>query len=331
MATKRSEKNIGAVRKAPKIAPKHLSVVPALTLTVEGPGVTKGRISIPDLIKVCEEAQNAVTRQAEALEGRKNIHPGPSTAGIREECTLDLISIDEGSTVLGFDLAQPQMILPSQKNRGLEALREIVNTIHSLGNGDTKKDHNPGVLRSIYGLSGIIDRNVTSLTWNIPNGVSGKDIKARITKKVRERVAVHLSHPSFKVMQIDGVLNMADFSRKDRKCRVDPAIGGPVVCLFETEFEETVQDNLRKPVRIHGPAKIQPDSDRVECLQISAIEPLSSLSLGEGNFFHSLSIEELVEARDVKPFSKAKATEWFASDAEVEEFISDIYSAREKP
>lgn len=331
MATRRNGKNTGKAEKPAKLATKHATVIPALKLTLDGPGVAQGRISIPDLIRVCEEAQNAVTRQAEALEGRKNIHPGPTTVGIRAECTLDLVSIDEGSTVLGFDLARSQMILQDQNTLGVEALREIVNTIHYLGNGDKKRDHNAGVLRSIYGISAIIDRKVTSLTWEIPKGISGEEVKARITKKVRERAAVHLSQPSFRVMQIDGVLDMADFSRKDRKCRVDPAIGASVICLFDTEFEEKVKANLRLPVRIQGIAKIQADSDRVECLQMSAIEPLSSLSLGEGNFFHSLAIEELVEARGVKPFSKARATDWFASDAEVEEFISDIYSAREKP
>ncbi len=328
MATKKIVKTIVAKTKlSPKVSPTR----PALTLKLSGPGVRNGRIPIHDLIKVCEEAQNAVTRQAEALEGRKTIHPGPTTMGIRSECTLELCSIGGGSTLLGFDLAKPQMVFQDQRTLGLEAINEVVSSIHSLGNGDKKKNHDPGVLRSIYGISGILSEQVTSLTWESRAGEGGKAVTAKITKKVRERVAVHLSKPSFKTMQIDGVLDMADFSRRDRKCRVDPAIGPSVVCLFGPEFESKVQSSLRSPVRVKGLAKLLADSERIEHLTMSAIEPLSSMSLGEGNFLHSPTIRELMDAQDVTPFSRSKSVEWFDSDEELESFVSAIYSAREKP
>ena len=308
----------------------------ALTLKVSGPGVKKGRIPVPYLIRVCEEAQNAVTRQAEALEGRKTIHPGPTTVGIRKECTLELISIDEGSTVLGFDFAKPQLVLPmpGQKTLGIEALGEITTAIQSLGNGDKKKDHDPGVLRSIYGISGLIDNRITSLTWETPNtglpSKSGalKPFKAKINKTVRERAAAHLSRPTLKPVQIDGVLDMADFSRKDRKCRVDPAIGVPVLCFFGLEFEEKVQANIRQPVRVRGIAKIQADSDRIEHVEMSALEPLSSMSLGEGSFLQSPNIEELADAQNIAPYLKGNAIDWFDSEEEIEAFVSEIYKAR---
>ena len=189
----------------------------------------------------------------------------------------------------------------------------------------------PGVLRSLYGISELIDKRVTSLTWSTRKGGTGKSISAKITKTVRERVAVHLSKPTFKSLRVDGILDMADFSRKERKCRVDPAIGPSIVCSFGPEFAEQVQANLRRPVRIQGIAKLQADSERVENLTVSAIEPLSSLSLGEGNFFHSPTIDDLLDAQAVKPFSMAKSTGWFISDEELNAFLSDIYSARAKP
>ncbi len=60
-----------------------------LQIKVDGPGIQKGRIPIPDLIRICQETQNAVNRQAEAIEGRSTIHPGPVAANIQHECTLD--------------------------------------------------------------------------------------------------------------------------------------------------------------------------------------------------------------------------------------------------
>jgi hypothetical protein len=160
---------------------------------------------------------------------------------------------------------------------------------------------------------------------------SVKTIKAKITKTVRERAAAHLSKPTFKPVQIDGVLDMADFSRKDRKCRVDPAIGLPVVCLFSVEFEEKVHANIRQAVRVRGIAKIQADSGRMEYVQMNELEPLPSLALGEGNFFQSPSIHELAEAQGVKPLSRSKAMDWFASDEEIDAFVADIYNARKRP
>jgi len=50
-----------------------------LRLKVAGPGVGRGRISVPDLIKICQDVQAAVTRQAEALEGQTSLRPGPYT------------------------------------------------------------------------------------------------------------------------------------------------------------------------------------------------------------------------------------------------------------
>jgi hypothetical protein len=131
---------------AKRTAPRE---IPVLTLKVNGPKVRKGRISVPDLIKICSDAQNAVTRQAEALEGRKSLHPGPTTGQIRQECTLELMAIRDGSTMLDFSLAKPQLPLPfdDAKSFGTEAVGEVAETIRSLGNGNQQQDIDPGVLQ----------------------------------------------------------------------------------------------------------------------------------------------------------------------------------------
>jgi hypothetical protein len=334
MTAKRSGKKHENVHRKSK--PHVSDRVAVLTLRLSGPGLRKGTIPVPELIRVCEEAQNAVTRQAEALEGKKTIHPGPTSVGIREECTLELISLGDGSTTLGFDFAKPQMALPipGQRSLGTEAISEISETILSLGNGDKKKDHDAGVLRSIYGISSLIDKKITKLTWESQKSLASpipgaaKVIKAKINSTVRERAAAHLSKPTFKTVQIDGVLDMADFGRKDRKFRVDPAIGQPVLCLFAVEFEEAVQANIRQPVRVRGLAKIQADSARIEHIQVTSLESLSSLALGEGNFLKSQTIQELADAQGVEAFERDKAVEWFASEEEIESFVADIYKAR---
>ena len=320
-------------------APKE---APVLTLKVRGPGIRSGRIAVPDLIRICQDAQSAVNRQAEAMEGRKTIHPGPVSDQIRHECTLELIAIRKGSTTLDFGLAKPQMDFPFEemKHFGSAVVRELAETIQSLGNGNKKRNLDPGVLQSIYALASLVETGrITDLEWIAPKGIAPKWIapnsgrkrlSASINKHVRERAAAQLIAPVFKAAQVDGVLDMADFSRRDRKCRIDPAIGASIVCTFGPEHENDVQTLLRQPVRVTGIGRIQPHSDRVDSLQIQKIETLPSLSLGEGNFFLSPGIEQLAAAQGTKPLRDAGILGGMLADDELDDFIAAIYDSRDK-
>lgn len=322
MATKRT------IRKRPKkLVTKE---APVLTLKIVGPNVRKGRISVPDLVKICADAQTAVTRQAEALEGRKTAHPGPTTEAIRHECTLELIAIRESSTALDFGLAKPQLRLAFDevKTFGAEVVEEVARAIQSLGNGQKQKDIDPGVLQSIYGLASVVETgHVSTFHW-IALKSTGKAVDGSVTKKVRENAAAQLSGPQFKVVQIDGVLDMADFSRRERKCRIDPAIGSSVLCTFSPDDENAIQALLRQPVRVRGLAKIHTSGDRVESLAIQHIEPLPSLSLGRGNFFAGSGIEQLAAAQGNFPLKSVGSLGGLLADDEVDEFLSAIYEAR---
>src|SRR5262245_57760361 len=79
-----------------------------LKLRVEGPGVRSGAITVPDLLRICQAAQDAVNRQAEAMVGGQSLRPGPKTTEVYQECTLELVGIKSGSTVLPFRFAKPQ-------------------------------------------------------------------------------------------------------------------------------------------------------------------------------------------------------------------------------
>ncbi len=286
---------------------------------------------MPDLIKICTDAQNAITGQAETLEGRKTLHPGPTTEFIQHECTLELIAIREGSTALDFALAKPQLPLAfdAVNTFGVEVVEELAETIKSLGSGNRQIEIDPGVLQDIYALASVVGAGgVSTLNW-ITHKSDGKKVDSPITKEVREAAAAQLSGPRFRIVQIDGVLDMADFSRRERKFRIDPAIGLPVTCSFSPEDEDTIQALLRQPVRVRGLAKIQPHSDKVDSLQMPQIQRLPSLSLGEGDFFAVASIEQLAAAQGTKPLKNLASLGGLLTDDEVDEFISEIYDARE--
>jgi hypothetical protein len=130
-------------------------------------------------------------------------------------------------------------------------------------------------------------------------------------------------------MAIDGVLDMADFKPKDRKCRIDPAVGASIMCTFGIDQEGQVYALLRKPVRASGDAVLQPYSDRVDSLQIDTITELPSLALGKGNFFGESSIADLALSQKVSPIANPqKLSGGFPKDENIDEFLKEIYEAR---
>lgn len=258
-----------------------------LKLRVRGPGIGNGRIPVPDLIKICQEAQAAVKKQAEAMEGRKTIHPGPVAAAILEECTLELIKVGKGSTTLEFAFARPQMRIAEMEAEalGAQAISEVVASIKSLANGN-RKAIDPGVLQSVYSLSGIVaeGKRVNKIEWSAP-GRGRRRLVASVNTTVRERAALRLSSPRYMPGHVDGVLDMADFKTEDYRCRIDPAIGSPVLCTFGPDLADRIQQLLRTTVRASGNAKYPAHAEKIELLDLQAIDPLPSLSSGEKTFY----------------------------------------------
>jgi hypothetical protein len=265
------------------------------------------------------------------LAGKSTMHPGPSKLPIQQECTLELVGIKRGSTTLQFGFARPQLVLPNVLTLGADVIFEVAQTIKSLGNGNHRESIDAGVLEGLYDLGSIVtSKKVTEVEWIVPKLGARKLVRAKITEKVRERVAARLSSPRKEMAQIDGVLDMADFKPQDQKCRIDPAIGASVMCTFDERQANKIQNLLRRPVRVKGIAVLQPYATRIESLHIEEIEPLPSLSLGEGNFFASSSIEELAAAQKVEPLKRASALVGaFPEDEDIDAFLSDIYSSRE--
>src|SRR5215467_11805675 len=140
---------------------------PLLQIKLRGPGIRRGRISIPDLLKICQETQNTVNKQAEALKGRKTIHPGPTSAIIQEECTLELVGIKPNCTTLEFELAKQQMAFPVTPGFGAEVVGEVGHTIKKLRSRRPPSDGiDSGVLLSLYKLSGLVaPRGISSIEW----------------------------------------------------------------------------------------------------------------------------------------------------------------------
>ena len=300
-----------------------------LRLRVHGPKVKNGRIPVPDLVKICQELQNAVTRQAEAIEGRKTIHPGPASALIQRECTLELVGIRKGSTKLEFELSKPQRPLIPDEEIGVEVVRELTGVIKSLGNGN-RENVDPGVLQGLYGLSEIVNtQRVTSIDFVSPKVGRKSAVSATFNERVTARIAERLSSPWKSEVKVDGVLDMADFKEKDLKCRIDPPIGASISCTFTADQADLIQSLMRNPVRVIGDATMQPYTNRIEVVVIRSIQPFPALFMGEGTFFSDRTIGQLASDQNVGPIKDSSSLSgWFGKDENVDDFLTEIYNAR---
>jgi len=266
------------------------------------------------------------------MEGRKTIHPGPVASAILEECTLELIAIKKGSTTLEFAFARPQLRIAEIEAEALGnlAISEVAASIKSLGNGN-RKSIDPGVLQSVYSLGGLVEgKRITAIEWIAPGrGKSRRRLVASVNSAVRDRAALRLSSPRYVRTHVDGVLDMADFRPEDYKCRIDPAIGTPVLCTFRAEVADTVQKLLRTTVRASGQAKFAAYTNKIELLELESVAPLPSLSSGEENFFQDSALARLAELQRVKPLSDpTKLAGAIPADADVDIFLEEIYASR---
>lgn len=319
------------------MAKKRRKEEPALVLKVRGPGVRKGRINVRDLIRLCEEAQNAINRQAEAKQGKKTTHPGPVAENIQDECTLELFEIVGGSAELHFGWAKPQLPLFNEQEAvrfANEVVGELATKISTFKNGHQRTtDIDEGVLLSIYRLSDVVEprmKRISEVAWIVPKKGNRKKTTAPITPRVRENIAARLSVARNVMAHIEGILEMADFKPKDRKCRIDRPLAYSITCTFDENKEEEIYRLMRKPVRAIGNAELQPYTEKIESLHISDIIPLPSLALGAESFFANQSIAELAAQQDIKPIKNVEAalSGGISEDVDLDDFLGVIYGSR---
>jgi len=305
-----------------------------LELRLEGPGVRSGTISVPDLVNVCEHAQSAVNRQAEAMEGQRSLRPGPITTAVRRECTLEFIGLRKGSVMLRFGLAKPQLPLPETTTFGPQVVKTIACAISSLSKRSKtiwEDSLDAGVLDSLRNMGEVFERkSITKIEWLVPARNGRRRIRAVYTKAVRERVIERIKLPGRAIRNVEGILEMADFKETDQKCRIHPTIGYPVTCTFDKDKEEAVYAVLRKPVRVTGEATLDPQTDRIESIHIRELTPLEPLMLGTSVFFAAKSLAELANLQGVKPLESVSALAGgWPEEEDLDELLDEIYRDRE--
>lgn len=308
----------------------------ALKVKVEGPGVHRKSIAIPDLLKICGAIQSAVHRQAEAMEkpSSQTLRRGPITASAQEECTLELVGIVGGSTGLVFRYAKPQqpLPLPEMADFGGDVIAKVAETVRDLaGRAKPNVEVDPGVLDSLRELSGALDRKtITRISLSVPRyDGRHRPISAVLNSAARQRIDALVKIPTHCRLTMEGRLEMADFKDAAKVCRIHPAIGSPLACSFDSELEDHVYSALRKPVRLTGMARLNPNTGKPEELKIEVIEIMEDLLLGAKDFFGSRTLEQLAESQGVSPLVNPDELKGgWPDDENVDEFVETVYLGR---
>lgn len=147
---------------------------PLLEIKISGPGVMPGRIALGLLYKICHEAQEAVNRQAQAIEAKTTGQP-ITEAAIRE-CRLELVGLRKGSTILVFAPASKQStFLPETELLGVEAVSEVATTLRAVSQKRGRwKAPDPRVLDALEDLGSIFEEGVDKLQWIAPGSARRK-------------------------------------------------------------------------------------------------------------------------------------------------------------
>jgi hypothetical protein len=302
---------------------------PLLTLKVIGPEVRPGRISIPELLAICQHAQAAVTRQAEALEGRQTRHRGPAIGKVKDACTLELVSLGKGSATLGLEPARAQAHLPHVSGLAEDAILGVTQAIADLSEGSAAPV-DPGVLDSLRSLGQVFDDGVTSVQWIARPGHGRKRLVATFDARVCTRLGQRLKGPSTRPIAIDGVLEMADFRPSDYRCRIHPTVGGAIGCTFGARLADEVYRLLRQPVHVEGIANENTQTHKTESIDITLVTPLHPLAADAGSFVRGWSLDELARIQGVEPMRDlAVLAGGWPDDEDVDEALADIYARRE--
>lgn len=302
---------------------------PLLTLKVNGPEIRPGRIPVPDLLAICQHAQAAVNRQAEALEGRQTLRPGPKIGKVLSECTLELVSLGKGSATLGLEPAKAQAHLPHCSGLGDEAIVAVTKAISDLAKGK-KSSIDPGVLDSLHNMGAVFDDGVRSVQWIVRASPGRKRLVATFDRRIRARASEHLKAPETRPIAIDGVLEMADFKPSDYRCRIHPAVGGAIPCTFDTALADDVYRVLRQPAHVEGMASENAQTKKLESIHLRSVSPLDPLSADAGSFVRGWSLDQLARLQGVEPLrDPAVLAGGWPDDDDIDEGLAEIYRRRD--
>ncbi|GMV94472.1 MAG: hypothetical protein AMXMBFR82_42500 [Candidatus Hydrogenedentota bacterium] len=287
---------------------------PLLTVRFEGKAVGPGRIPVAHLLRFLENLGKALQRTGRVLTGETDsVRRGPQPRSIKEEVALDLVLLTHGSpsAVLGFERRQIGASLPGV-DFGIEILEKAM---AGLATAQDSSESMPagfdtGVLMAWRDAGTLFSQGIERIEFTLNH--RERPLTAAYTSTGFARIQERIKGPQTNIRTIEGRLLMADFKVHGTRCRVHPSVGDPVLCLFDEEQKDEVLEDILHYVRVVGEAKEDPVTGKISSIKIHDIERLEEYEgeatelLPQGtplslSFWDSPTLDELLQAQDVKP------------------------------
>ena len=293
---------------------------PLLTIRFDGEAVGPGKIPVSHLLRFLTNLNKALQRTGRVLTGEaESVRRGPQPRGIKDEVALDLVLLTHGSpaAVLGFERGQTQTSLPSM-DFGLDILEKAVAGLSAVQEpGDAlPAGYDAGVLMAWRDAGTLFGRGIRRIDFTLNH--RDKPLAATFTPQGLARIQERIQGPQINIRTIEGRLLMADFKEHGTRCRVHPAAGEPVLCLFDAEQKDEVLESILQYVRIVGEATEDAVTGKITSIKIHDIERLegredeSADLLPQGtpvsrDFWESPSLDDLAAAQNVEPMADVRA------------------------
>jgi len=314
-----------------------------LTVRLTGAATDQGRVALRDLVELGRHVQLCVERVGRVLVGQSHSQrPGRKPKEVKAECTLDVVGFEKGSVVLKLDVRRQGQDKLEGMHLGEEAVQTLVAGMHALGNGGTARPvgYDAGVLHSVRDVGHILRDGIETIEFETGKRKATRQLRHTYDRSFQERVVRRIREPITNGRVVEGRLLMADFKLSARRCRVHPPSGRAVDCTFGEDIMDTVQEFLRRNVRVTGEAQIEPETDQIKSLAISDIEPVTEGEEGfqditAEDFWQEKSVDQLAEEQGVRPVERlddvlGRHADLWESDDEFERFVNGIYERRRR-
>lgn len=314
----------------------------ALKVRLKGPGTEQGRVPLRDLIEVGRHVQQAVEGVGRLLLGQADSRrPGPKPKDIKDECILEVVALKRGSFELVLDVPQTEQGKLDGMHLGREAAETFVGGLAMLRNGGEALPlgYDIKVVHAVRDIGHVLNGRIDTIEFETGKTKAGKALRCIYDRAFMERMSSRIHEPVTNEKEVEGRLLMADFKLSSRRCRIHQPSGGTVDCTFGEEMMDTVQEFLRRNVRVTGEAQIDADTNRIKRLTISDIEPVTEGEEGfeeitAEDFWQEKSIDQLAEEQGVRPVERledilGRGADLWDDDEDFEAFLRNVERGRQ--
>lgn len=314
----------------------------ALKVRLTGPGTRQGRIRLRDLIELGRHIQQAVEGVGRLLLGQADSRrPGPKPRDIETECMLEVVAINRGSFELVLDVPQTEQGKLDGMHLGREATETFVGGLAVLRDGGEALPlgYDIKVVHAVRDIGHVLNGRVETIAFETGRTRTGQTLKCIYDRAFMERMSSRIHEPVTNERVVQGRLLMANFKGTSRRCRLHPPVGPAVDCTFGEELMDTVQEFLRRNVRVTGEAQIDADTNRIKQLAITDIEPATEGEEGfeeitAEDFWQEKSIEQLAEEQGIKPVKRledilGRGADLWDDDEDFEAFLRNVERGRQ--